>query len=347
MPAPTDPVTHLKDGKPERADGAEAAPPTSPTSASSMHYWVPTSGMLPGARSLDALDGSHTGSPRRGAPATESSLPHATTTATEARPDDADWDGGLVFWGDAGTSERGRLDRELDAMAARGELLRGQYAVLGSARHRRGGSQGCVQFVRHAATLEAFAVKFFLDGAAFRRERDLYKDPALREMMAATHAVVDGGARGRASAAGFAFPPYIVIQRGEPLDEWSERVAKVTCAGLDLVNVFQALWQVLVAPCAVHSDYACHSYFYLSIHSSPRVRISNALPQALVALVASARPAPFNFWIGSTMRRLINCCQFVVYGSLQHADIHTVEQLPWAAGDVAQDELTVLLTPLR
>jgi hypothetical protein len=91
----------------------------------------------------------------------------------------------------------------------------------------------------------------------------LYEDPALREMMAATHAVVDGGARGRASAGGFAFPPYFVIQRGEPLDEWSERVAKVTCAGLDLVNVFQALWQVLVAPCA-----DCTPCAVLAVHAS-------------------------------------------------------------------------------
>jgi serine/threonine protein kinase len=44
------------------------------------------------------------------------------------------------------------------------------------------------------------------------------------------------------SPSGFAFPPHIVIERGEPLDEWIKRMVRRANGGeIPLVAIFQAL----------------------------------------------------------------------------------------------------------
>jgi Protein kinase domain len=127
-------------------------------------------------------------------------------------------------------------------MRHKGQLLFGRYVILGSFERRVGG-QGCVQFVQDTLRPTVTrAVKFFLNEDAFARERALYEDARLRAMMVATHEI-GTGAEGRQKAPdGEGFPPFIILERGEPLDEWSDRMRRLTSDGmLDLLKVYQAL----------------------------------------------------------------------------------------------------------
>jgi hypothetical protein len=136
---------------------------------------------------------------------------------------------------------RDQLDAALDDMRAHGQLLFGVYDILSSL-ERRGGGQGCVQFVHDRDTRRDLAVKFFFKLDAFEREAGLYADPVLRAMMAATLHISANADGVLVSASGYAFPPHIVIERGEPLDEWIRRMIQRTASGaLPLVAVFQAL----------------------------------------------------------------------------------------------------------
>lgn len=92
-----------------------------------------------------------------------------------------------------------------------------------SAMERRSGGQGLVQFVRAVNSEEAFAVKFFFKSAAFDAEVALYQDPVLRGMMPATRGFVGNDARDVCAASGYAWPPCIIIERGESLQEWRKR----------------------------------------------------------------------------------------------------------------------------
>jgi hypothetical protein len=57
------------------------------------------------------------------------------------------------------------------------------YMILGAVDRRTGG-QGIVQFsTGGAGGLQQFAIKFFLDRAAFGRERELYSIPEFRKLM--------------------------------------------------------------------------------------------------------------------------------------------------------------------
>ena len=91
-----------------------------------------------------------------------------------------------------------------------------------------------LQFARDDETGDDFAIKFFTLRENFDRESQLYANPALRSMMPAVRAVVpnaDGAVR---SASGWSFPPCIVIERGESLDKWAQRIEP------DFVTILQA-----------------------------------------------------------------------------------------------------------
>jgi hypothetical protein len=137
-----------------------------------------------------------------------------------------------------------KLDAILDGLRSSGNFLFGKYALLSSAK-RRGGGQGRVQFVANATTAMHYAVKFFFNAEAFERERMLYNDPVLRGMMPATHEMCDNADGRHADAGGHCFPPFIVIERGEPLNEWSSRMRTAAGDGqLEMVSVFQTLCNV-------------------------------------------------------------------------------------------------------
>ena len=80
-----------------------------------------------------------------------------------------------------------------------------------------------MQFMRAVHSEEALAVKFFFKRHAFDAEVELYRDPVLRGMMPATRAFVGNDASDERSAGGYAWPPCIIIERGESLQEWHRR----------------------------------------------------------------------------------------------------------------------------
>jgi hypothetical protein len=151
-------------------------------------------------------------------------------------------------------SGRELLEDALDACRREGVAFHGgRYRVLGSS-ERRGGGQGCVQFMADTAARGDVAVKFFFERGAFLREAALYADAALRGLMAATRAISANDGAGGASVStapgGYAFPPYIIIERGESLDEfrWLSRLRLADGVGVAadlLMTMMQAL--VLVA----------------------------------------------------------------------------------------------------
>ena len=77
------------------------------------------------------------------------------------------------------------------------------------------------------------AIKFYLDLSAFQRERELYTQPALREMMPATLAIDDNASGECATPYGYVFPPFVIIECGQSLDEWARRNQA------DFVTIFQ------------------------------------------------------------------------------------------------------------
>lgn len=70
-----------------------------------------------------------------------------------------------------------------------------------------------------------YAVKFFYEPEAFEREAELYANATLRSMMAATHDVCSNSDGARTAPNRYRLPPFIVIQRGESLDEWQKCAA--------------------------------------------------------------------------------------------------------------------------
>jgi serine/threonine protein kinase len=143
------------------------------------------------------------------------------------------------------------LEEALDALRSAKQLLFGKYVVLGSC-ERRSGGQGCVQFVHDAnvPTL-SYAIKFFFNTAAFETERTLYSWSELGNVMAATHEIGDNADGRHTAPGGYRFPPYIVIERGEPLDEWMRRLRPVH-GNLEITAAFQALLDVAQRLLAVH-----------------------------------------------------------------------------------------------
>jgi hypothetical protein len=69
-----------------------------------------------------------------------------------------------------------------------------------------------------------YAIKFFTKRAGFERERRLYDKPTLRSMMPAVIEVVSNADNRYATEDGFVFPPCLVVERGESLDEWARRI---------------------------------------------------------------------------------------------------------------------------
>jgi serine/threonine protein kinase len=113
----------------------------------------------------------------------------------------------------------------------------GRYLMLSSV-DRRAGGQGVVLFARGNGSAKEYAVKFYTQLEAFSRERDLYMEPCLREMMPATQEIIGNEDAAIRMPDGFVFPPCIVIEKGESLDVWAIRERH------DFVTVLQVLCHV-------------------------------------------------------------------------------------------------------
>jgi hypothetical protein len=65
--------------------------------------------------------------------------------------------------------------------------------------------------------------RFYTHLPAFERERQLYEATDLKKMMPATHAIFDNSDGNVTASNGYVFPPCIIIERGESLDQWARR----------------------------------------------------------------------------------------------------------------------------
>eukprot|EP00892_Ulva_mutabilis_P012634 jgi/Ulvmu1/9743/UM055_0083.1 len=128
-----------------------------------------------------------------------------------------------------------------------------RYIITGAGDRRMGG-QGVVQFARDASTQELYAIKFFTRRAGFERERALYDKPALRSMMPAVIDVVPNADGRYATPAGFVFPPCIVVEKGESLDEWATRIEPGFPTILNVLCDVATRLQQLHAAGFVHRD---------------------------------------------------------------------------------------------
>ena len=78
------------------------------------------------------------------------------------------------------------------------------------------------------------AIKFYLHRDAFRRERELYTESQLKEMMPATLAIEENAAGDHRTPYGYVFPSFVIIECGQSLDEWARDNANG-----DFITIFQ------------------------------------------------------------------------------------------------------------
>eukprot|EP00892_Ulva_mutabilis_P007594 jgi/Ulvmu1/5206/UM216_0001.1 len=136
--------------------------------------------------------------------------------------------------GEAG-SRLGQLQVALDAMYNMHAPFYNRYRIE-SSYNRRVGGQGVVQFASIAGTQDRAAIKLYMDRSAFERERQLYTESQLKTMMPATLAVEDNAAGNIRTPYDYVFPPFVVIECGQSLDEWAR-----DNANKDFITIFQAL----------------------------------------------------------------------------------------------------------
>ena len=83
------------------------------------------------------------------------------------------------------------------------------------------------------------AIKFYMDWSAFERERDVYRVPALKAMMPVPLAVDDNRSLQCRSPHGYVFPPFVIISRGQSLDEWARDFRRVASESDNFITIFQ------------------------------------------------------------------------------------------------------------
>ena len=137
-------------------------------------------------------------------------------------------DGKITF-----AQQKARLITELDHMRRHDELFLGQYAVLPWTERREGG-QGVVQFMRSTRAEEFVAVKFFLSETAYDTEMQLYEVDVLRSMMPEIRMELRNVDAAERSNRGYAWPPCIVLEKGESLQEWKARTQPAFSTILDV-----------------------------------------------------------------------------------------------------------------
>ena len=137
-------------------------------------------------------------------------------------------DGKMTF-----VQQKTKLITELDHMRRHNELFLGQYAVLPWTQRREGG-QGVVQFMRSTRAEEFVAVKFFLSHTAYDTEMRLYKVDVLRSMMPAIRMELRNVDAAERSSRGYAWPPCVILEKGESLQEWKARTQPAFSTILDV-----------------------------------------------------------------------------------------------------------------
>ena len=101
-------------------------------------------------------------------------------------------------------------------------------------------AHGCAVFgvaaaVQSGGCSQHNAVQFYTHREAFDAELQLYLDPTLQQLMPRRHEVLANADDGVRTPSGFVFPPCIVLERGESLDEFARNVE------YEFITVMQAL----------------------------------------------------------------------------------------------------------
>ena len=232
--------------------------------------------------------------------------------------------------------QKERLKTELDHMRRRSENFLRQYAVMPWTERREGG-QGVVQFMRSARTEEAVAVKFFLSRKAFDAELELYQVDVLRSMMPAIRLEMNNADGTERNSRGYPWPPCIVIEKGESLQEWK---AKTKPAFSTVVDV-----RTLMATCT--------PFKYISMN--PIYTFSHGLFVSVYCFVASRWGfAHFFFYLTTTAFVLIQLGSLVLRIS---TDLYIIKAcLPgsylgrqdrWEGSDKSDGRLTLCDAELR
>lgn len=147
--------------------------------------------------------------------------------------------------------DREGLEEALDEIYDHRILFLGRFELYGQV-HRRVGGQGIVQFARGRYDDDEFAIKFFLNRVAFEREEALYTREDLRRMMPAVKDIVPNTDGAICNAAGYVFPPCIVVEKGESLDEWALRIEP------DFPTILTVLCHILARLQQLHTTGIAH-----------------------------------------------------------------------------------------
>ena len=152
------------------------------------------------------------------------------------------------------------LEDALNSMHRTGALFFGKYVVLASSERRLGG-QGIVQFMRGVQDGHNYATKvllyppcppplvcgrddsrrarvcmqFYVHREAFDTELQVYKEQTLKQLMPRRFDVIANLESSLRAPGGYVFPPCIVLERGEPLNEFARNVEH------EFITVVQAL----------------------------------------------------------------------------------------------------------
>jgi hypothetical protein len=185
------------------------------------------------------------------------------------------------------------LERALDHLSGSEEQFMGQFRMLG-AHERRHGGQGVVQFALDVRRGTSVAFKFFLNRNSFDCEEAMYSRDDLRPMMPAITLIENNDSvrplsrllppiRSCACASllicspdamrhmhacilraslqgvavteeGWRFPPFIVVERGESLDEWQARIQPDFPTTLQVLSHLVERVSTLHALGVVHRD---------------------------------------------------------------------------------------------
>ena len=141
------------------------------------------------------------------------------------------------------------------------------------------------------------ACRFYTHQPAFERERELYEATELKSMMPATHAIVDNADGSVRASSGYVFPPCIIIERGESLEQWARREADRDFVTTLQVRVRGRRWRHMCAACThmrcsdalAPAGHALHQLRILLI--APAAHPSATDTSALAAYVVSTSKA--------------------------------------------------------
>lgn len=94
------------------------------------------------------------------------------------------------------------------------------------------GHNGGMNLRNISQLLVQIAIKFFMEKKAFERETALYNVPTVQAIMPRILAIDDNGQAGQCTP--YVFPPFVIIEQGQSLDEWA-----ADTANKDFITILQ------------------------------------------------------------------------------------------------------------